>query len=261
MEKIFQDVGLDETEAKIYNALMELGPSTVTEITKRARITRTLGYHVLEKLEWYGLVGRAGGEGKKMKYAIEHPENLLQFVKNKKQAWEERIVKAENILPDLLSLYKINDKPTIRYQQGVQGIITAHEDMLETRSEVLTLTDLEVWKDTEYWEWVQEWHNRRDGKNFKERALVIDGPVGREVIKNQKFAQGIECRLIDKSKAKELTSLGGEIHVYDNKLMIAVMKKPNRMGVIIESEVLVNMIRLIFDLAWENVDPKNTKKS
>ena len=79
MEEKLQELGLEPTEAMVYNALVEIGPSTVTEITKRARITRTLGYHVLEKLEWFGLVGRAGGEGKKMKYAIEHPASLLSI--------------------------------------------------------------------------------------------------------------------------------------------------------------------------------------
>jgi len=43
MEDIINKLGLEKSEAAIYTALLELGPSTVTEITKKAGITRTRG--------------------------------------------------------------------------------------------------------------------------------------------------------------------------------------------------------------------------
>jgi sugar-specific transcriptional regulator TrmB len=62
MENLISQLGLDETEGKVYLALLELGPATVDEITKKAGINRTLGYYALEKLGWYGLVDRATGK-------------------------------------------------------------------------------------------------------------------------------------------------------------------------------------------------------
>ncbi len=256
MEEIFTQLGLDATEAKVYNALLELGPSTVTEITKKARITRTLGYHVLEKLEWYGIVGRAGGEGKKMKYAITHPQSLLQFVRNKKESWEARERQAEHVLPQLVSLFHDAEKPIINYQHGVEGVMSAHEDLFEAKTEVLTISDVSVWRDSEFWDWAKDMQRKRQRRKVKERMLFLDSPPDREFIRQyMEHMPETQCRLIKPEKLKGLADLGGEIHVYDKKVLLAVVKKPNRMGMVIESSVFANIIRALFDLAWESAEP------
>ena len=63
MENLIKDLGLEENEAKVYQALLELGPSTVSQITKKAGITRTFGYQILQKLSIHGFVNRVSGEG------------------------------------------------------------------------------------------------------------------------------------------------------------------------------------------------------
>lgn len=260
MEEVFVQLGLDETEAKVYNALLDLGPSTVTEITKKARITRTLGYHVLEKLEWYGIAGRAGGTGKKMKYSITHPQSLLQFVKRKKESWEARERQAEHVLPQLVSLFHDAEKPIINYQHGLDGVISAHEDLFEAKTEVLTITDVSVWRDSEFWDWVKEMQRKRHRLKLKERVLFLDSLVDRSFIKQ--FAEDMpetECRVIKREKLQGLAELGGEIHVYDKKVLLAVVKKPNRMGMVIESSVLANIIRAVFEPAWESAEPISLK--
>ncbi len=119
MQKLLEKSGLDDTEAKVYLALLELGPSTVTEITSKANITRTLGYHVLEKLGWQGLVDEAGDRGRRLHYVAKHPRHLLQFVKNKKTSVERQLAELAEHLPEIVSLYKIAEKPVVRSQAGV----------------------------------------------------------------------------------------------------------------------------------------------
>ena len=41
LEKILKNIGLNEKEAKIYLALLELGKSKVPEIAKKAELKRT----------------------------------------------------------------------------------------------------------------------------------------------------------------------------------------------------------------------------
>jgi len=67
MNSLFQKFGLDETEARVYSALLTLGSGTVTEVTSTADVTRTLGYSVLEKLQSYGLVKNVSRETSKKK--------------------------------------------------------------------------------------------------------------------------------------------------------------------------------------------------
>ena len=107
MSDLLNDLGLDENEGKIYQALLELGPSTVSQITKKASISRTFGYQILEKLSMYGFVNRVSGEGARIRFVAEHPRRLIQFIQNKKNHWERRLKEAEDRLPDLVGLYKI----------------------------------------------------------------------------------------------------------------------------------------------------------
>ena len=49
-EKQLKSLGFSEKEARVYLALLELGPSTTTEIARKSKINRTTGYDILESL-------------------------------------------------------------------------------------------------------------------------------------------------------------------------------------------------------------------
>ncbi|MDP2917995.1 MAG: helix-turn-helix domain-containing protein, partial [bacterium] len=55
-QKQLTNLGLSDKEAACYLALLELGPSTVSEIAGLAKINRTTGYDILESLANYGLI-------------------------------------------------------------------------------------------------------------------------------------------------------------------------------------------------------------
>lgn len=82
MINLLKNIGLEESETKIYLALLELSSSSVSEITNRAGITRTLGYHMLNKLSWNNLVSRVKTKGKKIIFTAEYPRRVIQFAQN-----------------------------------------------------------------------------------------------------------------------------------------------------------------------------------
>ncbi|MBI2590251.1 TrmB family transcriptional regulator, partial [Candidatus Berkelbacteria bacterium] len=45
-----EELGFSENEARIYAANLELGPSTVADIARKAGVNRTTGYNILEVL-------------------------------------------------------------------------------------------------------------------------------------------------------------------------------------------------------------------
>lgn len=260
MDEQLQNLGLEDTEAKVYLALLELGPSSVSEITKKAKITRTLGYHVLEKLGWYGLVNRTSSQGKKIQYSAEHPRSVLQFVKNKKNSWEKRIKEAEEILPDLVSLYKVAEKPVIRYQQGVEGIKAIHEEGLESQTEILAILDVDSWNIPELWQWAKWYNKERNQKKIKERILILDTPKGREWIKSYKGSTVYTLyRWVKPEDIEHFSAFGGSLNIYDHKVMIALVKN-QYMGVIIESRTLVNILKGMFEFIWHRAEPVILKK-
>jgi len=261
MHETIQNLGLEESEAKVYLALLELGPSTVTEITHKAGVTRTLGYHVLQKLGWQGLVSEASGQGKKKQYSAEHPKVFLQFAQNKKHVWEKRVDDIKGILPELISLYKVAEKPTIKYQEGVVGVKNIFDETLESKSEILSILDVEGWTSPELRQWAKDYNRERSQRKIHERILALDTPAAREWIKYyQGSFQYTKYRYIKPEQLKGIVDFGGEINIYENKVVIGLLKKPHLIGISLESTVLANILKSLFELAWQvGIEEKRKK--
>lgn len=58
-EKILQELGLTEIEAKIYLASLELGTDTVLKIAKKAEVKRPTAYIALDSLFSKGFVSKS----------------------------------------------------------------------------------------------------------------------------------------------------------------------------------------------------------
>lgn len=262
MENLIKDLGLEEKEAKVYQALLELGPSTVSQITKKAGITRTFGYQILEKLSVYGFVNRVSGEGATIRFIAEHPRRLVQFIQNRKNQWERRLKKAEDRLPDLVSLYKLADKPTIKYLEGVEGVKSIYTQTLESKEEILSILDIEGWDVFDFQKWGREYNKERSLRKVKERILMYDTIQGRAWMKNYKGSfKYTNYRWIKPEDLPGIREFGGEINIYENKVVMALLKKPNIMGVMIESEALSNILKGLFELAWkQGLEAKPKKK-
>lgn len=262
MLDLLTKIGLDETEVKVYLALLELGPSTVTEITHKAGITRTLGYHTLEKLGWQGLVNQITKNDKIMTYSAEHPQRLLQFGKNKENQIKKSLGEIENHLPNLISLYKKAEKPVIKYKEGLSGVVDIFYDWLEAKSDILVLWDLNAWLNSGIIEHGLKTHRERIKRKKKARILVLDTPASRRWIKDHKISlQYTQYRWVKPEQLPGITDFGGELNIYDNKLNIITLKKPNQLGVIIESGTLANLMRAMFEMAWQMGAPvKNIAK-
>ncbi len=260
MDQLLKKIGLDENEAKIYLALLALGPATVSDITKKARLTRTFGYKILEKLGWLGLVSHASGEGKVIKYVAEHPRSLWQHLKNQSNSSERRLAEMTDALPDLVALYKNADKPIIRFQEGIAGIKSIFEESLETTSDIISILDVESWNVSELWTWAK-WYNReRNKQKIKERILILDTPHGRAWLKNYRSTPYTIYRWIKPEDVPKLLNFGGELNVYDAKVIMALLRPPHRLGVAVESPTLATIITALFELVWKQAEPVQFKK-
>ena len=73
--ELLKYVGLDESESKVYLALLDLGPSNISAIAKKAKIHRPVLYKLLPTLEGRGIVSQVVKK-KRHLYAAESPELL-----------------------------------------------------------------------------------------------------------------------------------------------------------------------------------------
>ncbi len=237
-----KDLGFTENEARVYLALLELGPATTTEIGRLAKINRTTGYAVLESLASQGLVNPIG-ETKIQKFAAENPENVVSFLENKVKENQEKLRHAQILLPELLSVYNTKEKPKVKFYEGVERLKEAFEDTLTTKGELLAYavgTDMFKTISREYF---QDYTKRKVDRNIKVRVIAPDDAESRAVVTRDK-EELRESRLVPKDKFY----FSVETNIYNNKVISISWKE--KFAVIVESEEIASAQRKIFELAW-----------
>src|SRR3989344_1564256 len=96
-EKYLQEIGLNEKEAALYLALLQVDAASVIDLSKKTKINRSTVYVVLEGLMKKGLVSETQ-IGKKVHYQAEAPERLETFVERQKAIFEELQKRLKDII-------------------------------------------------------------------------------------------------------------------------------------------------------------------
>lgn len=236
------ELGFGDKEASVYLALLELGPSTTTEISRRAGINRTTGYDILESLASDGLVNLIG-ETKIQKYSAENPEKVISFLENKIKNTEEKLKQAHILLPELLSVFNVKEKPKVKFYEEIERVKEAFEDTFSANEEILAYavgTDAFNAAGEEYF---KNYFRKRVEHNIKVRAIVPDDPSTLSVIANDK-EELRESLVVPRDKFYFTT----ETNIYNNKILNVSWKE--EFAVVIESKEIADAQKKVFELAW-----------
>lgn len=242
-QKQLVELGFSQKDAKVYLALLELGPSTATEIARKAKINRTTSYDILDSLAGDGLVNLIG-ETKIQKYAAESPEKVIKFLEAKIIKTKEQLGLAQALLPQLLSIYSTKEKPKVKFYEGAEGMQEAFEDTLTAQGEILAYAVGEDIFKALTEKYVRGYFKRRVLKNIKVRVIAPDTPESRAVTVND-VAELRTSLLVPNDRFY----FSIEMDIYNNKIMLASWRE--KFAIIIESEEITGAQRKIFELAWE----------
>jgi sugar-specific transcriptional regulator TrmB len=243
---ILRSVGLDEKEALLYFAGLQLGSAPASEYAKAARINRITAYHTLEGLARRGLITVTKKVRAKW-YAPTPPEHLAVEARKNSEA-------LERVLPELRSLQgKDHRRPRVRFFEGWEGIRRVYEDTFTAKSELLNFANSAVVR--HYWpNYDEEYVAERVRRGIYLRGIAPDDEAGRRV-HGEDRKRLREIRLVP-AKDFDFTN---EINIYDHKVAICSFAplrassfgSADRMfGVIIESIEVAETQRQIFEMAW-----------
>jgi len=241
-QKQLIELGFNQKEANVYLALLELGPSTATEIARKAKINRTTAYDILDSLVGNSLINLIG-ETKIQKYAAESPEKVVKFLENKINKTKEQLGLAQALLPQLLSIYSTKEKPKVKFYEGAEGMKEAFEDTLTAKDEILAYAVGEDMNKALPAKYFKDYFKRRTLKNISVRVIAPDTLESRAVIAND--ANELRTSLL---VPKEQFYFSIEMNIYNNKIMVASWRE--KFAIIIESEEISNAQRKIFELSW-----------
>ena len=119
-------IGLNEKNAKVYLAVLELGQGPVQEIAERSGIKRSTAYVILDELIKAGLCGTVD-EGNKTFYTASDPEAIQGMIEIQKKELDEKLDYFDKIKASLALIKNKSEKnrPAVSFYEGRDGLLNS----------------------------------------------------------------------------------------------------------------------------------------
>ncbi len=240
-KEILQELGLTNSEAKVYLALLENGPSLAGQISRKTGIHRRNIYDITERLIKKGLIGYIVKNNRRL-FEAANPERLKEILEQKQQALNEN-------LPELNLLYtKTKEKQETNFYKGTEGLKTVFQDQLEldddkdnknsknkNKKEILILGASS--SASEILPFYFKWYDKDRVKN-KIKARIISS----DKLKNIPLS---EIRYLPQKYANPLA-----INIYKNKVAIILWQK-QPIAIVIKQQEIADSYKKYFELMWK----------
>lgn len=236
---VLKQVGLDEKEAQVYLALLELGTATVHPISNKAEIKRPTTYLILEQLVKKGLVSVVP-RAKKALYTAESPEKIIGDL-HKKQEMVKRF------MPNLLALYNAKvEKPQIQLFEGKEGVLEVYKKVFASPAVDFFCNISDVMSVFEFMP--GELKNMALAKKIKVRELLTQS--AEDLIHARKMPQHefYENRFVPKN----MQFLTDNVFFKDSVAFFSY--SPYLFAVVITSKGVVTSLKTIFEMAWQSAE-------
>lgn len=233
---------LDEKEAKVYLASLELGETNIQRISKKSGVKRTTVYDCIESLKDKGLISSIIKK-KKTYYYAEDPRKIENQL-------EERRENLKKMLPELLAIANVIDKkPKIRYFEGIEGIKDVYKETLKyPDQEILAwITGLPL-SNAVYHQFFYDCYTpKRKEKKIWVRMISSDDEEMKKY-KDDDEKTFKKTKLVDRKQFPFRAS----INIFGGS-KILIVSFEEQIGLIIESEKIFTTMKSIFELNWLNL--------
>jgi len=247
--KIFTQLGLNNTEVKVYLALLKLDGSTVGPIIKEAKISDSKIYFILNTLKEKGLVNYFIKNNVKH-YQANDPNNLLYIIDKKENDLNNlKLELKKRIIPEIEARKKEKeDKQEAFVYESMNGIKSAFIYMLDTLKKGETYDvfahDDQLLANKEIINFFNQHHKRRIERGIKVRLLYPEN--NREIFRRlyeNKYQQYKSYKYIS-----EKLPLG--TYIFKNHVM-NVIWGDNPTAFVIKSNVNYERYRSFFEDLWK----------
>ncbi|MBI4173149.1 MAG: hypothetical protein HY519_00340 [Candidatus Aenigmarchaeota archaeon] len=241
---ILRAIGLSDGEAKVYQALLDLGPAPAGRIHEKAGMERRNVYDILSKLIEKGLVAYVEENGRKA-YSLGHPNRLLGYLDERGQELARLRKKAEKEMPSLLERFSAR-RPEINAQayRGKDGIKAVWDDMLNHKEILWIGSGRYVPKKMPHF--FAAWNRRRVKLGIKWRNLLRHELRG----KTRLFAHE-QARFLP----PEFSASPAVIAIYGEKVVNFLLGE-DYFAFVVESRELAESYRRYHKYLWEKIAAK-----
>lgn len=247
-EELLSDIGLTRSEVSVYLALLELGSSTTGPIIKKAGIASGKAYLILDKLSQKGLVTHAIRSGVRH-YQAKDPENLLDYLKDKKAELDQKEVTLRKAIPSLKAAYDEKKyKPIAEVYEGVKGFKSFYDGTLKElkKGECIDIMGVPLEANKKYAAYLLDWNQKRVELGIKMR--IIYNNDCREIGKKREAMKLTEVRYMQ----KEFETPAWIDIFRDYVVTLNVHGEP--VCFLIKNKESAETYRKYFEVIWKNSD-------
>ncbi len=239
-----QKLGLTEGEAKVYEALVSLGPSTVGPVVKRSGVAYSNVYDVLARLQEKGLVTFITREKTKIFSAVP-PTRIAEYLDRREEEIREGKALLAQILP---ALSNIGARDTQRVDAeifvGTKGLRTAYDilyaDVVRGSEALYFYAHDPGHTEGAFAFYRQEW------PRMKRLGITARG-IEQKTYQKTAFAKSIPSLL--KERYVDFP-VPGTIDIIGNRIMLVVWgERP--ISILIHSEQVAKNFRAYFESVWK----------
>jgi sugar-specific transcriptional regulator TrmB len=237
--KLLQALGFSGSESAVYLASLELGPSPVQIIAKKAGVSRVTTYAVIQHLSKEGLMSSVT-KGKKQYYTAEAPERLLSATRGRIDRMQTTLNEFKSSLEEL-KLLQAGEKPAVKFFEGVEGIRATIDEILAAKAD----TGYEIANRDEIIATIpksvlQHFRSELDRRKIRFKGIYLSKPF------TPRNLQGVKI-----VSQKDYAFHGGLL-AFGNKLVMTSFKG-KVIGIVVDSKELANTFVEIFKMAWKGI--------
>ncbi len=245
-ENILRNIGLTNSEIKVYLALIDLGISTKGPIVDKAEVASSKIYELLEKLIKKGLVSHSIKSGVRY-FNAANPNRLMDYLSEKKQIIKEKERILKDIIPELeLKQGTALTPETAQVFDGLKGLQTARERTLKIMKEGDEMWIIGIARTpyegamTPYFE---DYHKRRYTKKIKCRYLY------NEYARKPYGETSAKYPLSEVKYMPEGLMTHAWIEIYADTVTIGI-NKGKSFSVVIQNQEVANSFKIYAQLLW-----------
>jgi len=248
MIKELEGIGLTNGEVKVYVALLELGSSTTGTIIKKAKVSRSKVYEMLDKLLEKGLVSYVIKEKAKY-FEAANPNEIVNYIQKRKKELQDKETTIKKIIPLLEERQKISKvQQTATVFEGIKGIKTLYNEILSTMKKgeeyYAIAVEPEVSQSKDFETFIRNYHLKRAEKGIKVKLLA-----------DKKLKP---LKTLQKSKLLQLKFYDQEIPtatlIYKNNVATFVWGKTPS-AIVMRSPIIANRYKSFFRKIWSGTAP------
>lgn len=242
-EEILREMGLSLNEARVYEALLQAGESSVQAISLKSKVHRRNVYDSLSKLIDKGLASEVFIKGEKNFKAI-NPRRLLELLK-------EREEKLNKVVPEMEKKYEaVEEKEEAYFYRGIEGFKNYLQLILQEKQTVYFIGAKAFWLDPRLQHYLRHFdkERRKLGINFMH---LFDYEVKEQKPEILKIV-GKPYKFLPK-KYSSATA----VDIFGDYVVTFVGVKPGELyeeplQFVLKSKLLADGYRKFFQLMWDS---------